>query len=177
MDPLLEATLSTSRALTLSLHLPRLLRAAAVPLTFGLLCVTVSAVGYAWQLADQHLGSYFSSAAQVGVGVLVALIVEGAVRGTDDDPLVRGLRAGTLALTAAGTAASLIGLVVSGAVAGGVMFGLAWGGLAAGVVGLLVFAGDPETTRRVAAAAADATEDIPVQAADSIGQGPPRDDP
>lgn len=148
MDPL-TLSVTTARTLTVLLPLPRLLRETAVPLMFGALAALGSTGGYMWQLADKDLGGYFSSAAQVGVGVLVSLIIEGAVWKGDDDPLIRSLRAGTLAQTAAGTAASLVGLLVSGAVVVGLMFALTWGGLAAGVIGLLVFAGDPTTARRV----------------------------
>jgi hypothetical protein len=165
LDPVTLNIISAAQGFTNLLRLPRVLREAAVPLTFGIVCAGVSAGGYAWQLADQDLGSYFSAAAQVGVGVLVSLIIEGAVTGRDDEALVRGLRAGTLALTAAGTAASLLGLLVSADIATGVMFALTWGGLAAGVLGLLVFVGDPDTARRVAGAPALPTEGAPVPAA------------
>jgi hypothetical protein len=123
--------------------------AAIVPLTFGVLAAAVSGAVYAWQLAGADLGNFFGAAAQVGVGLLIALAIEGVTRESDaneGEPLVhyllRSLRIGAGVLTAIGTTAALTGLLASGTIITGVAFALTWGGLAAGLFGLLVFVGD-----------------------------------
>jgi hypothetical protein len=127
---------------------------AVVPLVFGLLCGLVATGIYAWQLADADLSDFFGSAAQVGIGVLVALVLD-SVRPGARDALARSLHAGTVALTAVGTTWALIGVLVSGPIVSGVAFALTWGGIAAGVLGLLIFVGDPKHHAKVTATPRD----------------------
>jgi hypothetical protein len=61
----------------------------------------------------------------VGVGLLLALIVERVIAQTDNW-LERQIRAGTVALTAVGTACALAGVVSGNTVANGVLFALTW---------------------------------------------------
>lgn len=123
--------------------------AAIVPFTFGVLAAVVSGALYAWQLTAVDLGNFFGAAAQVGVGLLIALAIEGVTRESVANEreklvryLLRSLRVGAGVLTAVGTTGALIGLLVSGTIITGVAFALTWGGLAAGLFGLLIFVGD-----------------------------------
>jgi hypothetical protein len=119
----------------------RSLLKAVVPLIVGLISAVIAGTLYAVFLPGARIHDYFSAAAQVGAGVLVALIVE--LRADTDllqiSFLQRQARVGILILTAIGCASSLTGIVITGsAVADGFLFGLSWGGSTAGVTGLFL---------------------------------------
>ena len=110
-----------------------------MPLAFGALCGLIAAVLFAILRPDDRLTTFFGAAAEVGVGILIALIVERVVR-QSDDPRVQRASAGTVTLAGLGTAAALVGLLITGStVARAAAFTLTWGGLGAGVTGLFVF--------------------------------------
>jgi hypothetical protein len=112
---------------------------AVVPLLAGLVAAGLAAVAFVVLLRGALLDSFFSDAAAVGIGVLIALVVNGSLRATSQ-PLAREIRAGTIALSATGTLAALVGQLSTGsAVLRGIFFALTWGGMTAGVLGLVFF--------------------------------------
>ena len=115
---------------------------AMVALFLGVALGTVAGLLYAvFRPVETQVHDYFSAASQVGVGVLIALVVElRATKGfLEASFLERQPRVGTLILTAVGCCASLAGTLVTGsAVASGSLFGLSWGGSTAGVTGLFM---------------------------------------
>jgi hypothetical protein len=141
---------------------------AVVPLMLGVLSACIAGVLYAAFLGEAALGAFFSSASGVGVGVLLALIVNGVTR-TQPDELDREIRAGTVALAAVGSFSALSGQLVTGSsIARGALFALTWGGITAGILGLVFFvrieeerpsalgdALDPETLRALLGSASD----------------------
>jgi hypothetical protein len=120
--------------------LSRSVRKASVPLVLGLISGAIAGVLYLVFLpAEPRVQDYFSAAAQVGVGVLLALVVELRAERSfaEASYLERQGRVGIVILTAVGCAGSLAGTLVSGsAPASGLLFGLSWGGTTAGVAGL-----------------------------------------
>ena len=66
----------------------RLAKRAVVPLTCGIVAAAGSIVAYVVALKGTSVGDFFSSAAQVGIGVLVALVVEQRVRGASRAPTI-----------------------------------------------------------------------------------------
>ena len=125
---------------------------AVVPLILGIFCAGVAGGFYAVFLADQGIGGFFSSAAGIATGVLIALIVNGLARdpATSVDP---DIRTGTVALAAVGLFSALVGeLITGGAALRGILFALVWGGMMAGVLGLVFF------LRAAAEAPVDVTE-------------------
>ncbi len=128
-------------SVALSGDLGRSLVKAMVPLALGLLAGVIAGVLYAVFVPDTRIPDYFSSAAQVAAGVLVALVVE--LRADRDfgraSPLQRQTRVGILILAGIGCASSLAGTLVAGStVTIAFLFGLSWGGSTAGVIGLFM---------------------------------------
>jgi hypothetical protein len=112
---------------------------AVVPLVVGLIAAALAAVLFVLLLTGAELGGFFSDAASVGIGVLIALVVNGSLRGTSQ-PLAQEIRAGTIALSAIGTLGALVGQLSTGSAAlRGISFALTWGGMTAGVLGLVFF--------------------------------------
>jgi hypothetical protein len=112
-----------------------------VPLASGVLSVFAAWMLYAVFVPSGQAQDFFSAAAQVDVGVLVALMLAfGAERSLRRPTwLERQARVGILVLTAIGTASSLTGTLVTGSdIASGVLFGFSWGGTTAGVTGLFL---------------------------------------
>lgn len=133
--------LAASTALTRTLvggFIQALVRA-LVPLLAGLAAAGLAAVLFVLLLSGAQLDSFFSDAASVGIGVLIALVVNGSLREASG-PLAREVRAGTVALSAVGTLGALVGQLSTGAaVLRGIFFALTWGGMTAGVLGLVFF--------------------------------------
>jgi hypothetical protein len=135
MDPITVATASLQIPKAFFVAVSR----ALVPLLLGTVCACVAGGLYAVFLAHQTIAGFFSSAATIAAGVLIALIVNGLrpdeVLGVDHD-----IRAGTVALAAVGAFSAITGELVTGStIVRGLLFALAWGGLMAGVLGLVFF--------------------------------------
>jgi hypothetical protein len=112
---------------------------AVVPLLAGLVAGALAAVAFVLLLSGAELGGFFSDASSVGTGVLIALVVNGSLGGTPQ-PLALEVRAGTVALSAVGTLGALVGQLSTGStVLRGICFALTWGGMTAGVLGLVFF--------------------------------------
>jgi hypothetical protein len=94
---------------------------------------------FALLLRHAAVADFFSAASAVGIGVLVALVVNGSL-GTTADSTAQEARAGTIALATIGIVAALIGQLTTGsAIVRGIFFAATWGGMTAGVLGLVYF--------------------------------------
>jgi hypothetical protein len=112
---------------------------AVVPLLVGIVCACIAGALYATFLVSEKIGGFFSSAAGIATGLLIALIVNG-LRRDDAQGVDPSIRAGTVALAAIGLFSAMTGQLVTGStVLRGFLFALAWGGLMAGVLGLVFF--------------------------------------
>ncbi|WP_028066559.1 hypothetical protein [Solirubrobacter soli] len=80
----------------------RLALRAVVPLTCGLVAAAGAVVAYVLALEGEPLGDFFSSAAQVGIGVLVALVVEQRIKGATGEPVKGNDEVGAVAASQAG---------------------------------------------------------------------------
>jgi hypothetical protein len=139
--------ITASIAIEVVVGLGKSIRRAAVPLVGGLLASAVAAVVYFVSQREASIDDFFSAGAQVAVGVLVALVVElRASHVAAGDLAARQAREGTIALCAIAVGTALLGVLLSGAgdvssIARGAAFSLTWGGMVAGVIGLLMFVG------------------------------------
>jgi hypothetical protein len=110
-----------------------------VPALLGLIAACIAGVLYAVFLEDGRVGGFFASASGVAIGVLLALIVNGLARAQSDE-VRREMLAGSVAVAAIGAFCALTGQLVTGsALATGILFALTWGGMTAGVLGLVFF--------------------------------------
>jgi hypothetical protein len=112
---------------------------AIVPLLAGAVAAIIAGGLFALLLRRADIADFFSAASAVGIGVLVALVVNGSL-GAAADSLSQEARAGTIALTTIGILAALIGQLTTGsAIVRGASFATTWGGMTAGVLGLVYF--------------------------------------
>ena len=158
--------LTTSVAAALVAFVKSLARA-VVPLLAGLAAAVLAGAAFIVLLSGAQIGAFFSDASAVGTGVLIALVVNGSFGGPSAEPLAQEVRAGTIALSALGTVAALIGQLATGStVLRGVFFAAAWGGMTAGVLGLVFFvrgetATGPDPAARLALSAKPVSEEPP----------------
>jgi hypothetical protein len=146
MDPttLITALLSTSWEAAKALLIPFLQAAvrAILPLLAGIAGALIAGACFILFLEHRPLDEFFTSAAEVGAGVFIALIVNGSFhpsRSFRATAVGQEARAGTVALATIGTLAALIGHLTTDGTLSGVLFALTWGGLTAGVLGLVYF--------------------------------------
>jgi hypothetical protein len=136
--------LSTSWEVAKALIIPfaRATVRAILPLLAGIMGGLLAGLLFVLFLEHRPLGEFFTSAAEVGAGVFVALIVNGSLhpsRSFRATEAGQEARAGTVALATIGTLAALIGHLTTNDALSGVLFALTWGGLSAGVLGLVYF--------------------------------------
>jgi hypothetical protein len=111
---------------------------AVVPLVVGVAGGIVATLFFVFLLSGQTLTAFFSAASSVDIGLLIALIVNTATATTT--AAAREGRAGTVALVNIGMIAALIGqLTIGSTPLKGVLFAVTWGGITAGVLGLVFF--------------------------------------
>ena len=113
--------------------------AAGAPFVLGVLATASAALAYLTALSGDDLGGFFSAAAQVLIGVLIALAVE--VR-TDRprEALEAALQFMGLLTVLLGVVFALTGMLISkqAEVVMAVAFSLTWGGLVAGFASMIL---------------------------------------
>lgn len=140
--PNLLVALFAPIAVAFGMMIVALLRS-VVPLAIGLIGGCIAGALYAGFLSDANIGPFFSSVTGVGVGVLIALMINSLEAGPDwmewqgwmrwEGPM----RAGVVGLVAIALFSALVGQLVTGsALVRGILFGLTWGGMTSGVVAL-----------------------------------------